>query len=207
MVTNPVAVRRDMVRIGQEMENKGLIVAAEGNISSRLGGHAFLVTPSGGNKGQLRSQDLLEVDAAGRSSRGRVTSEWNLHREIYLARPDVGAVCHGHPPWATAFAVTGRDLDGTLLTETAGLLPRVPVAPRVEPGTDAVGYSVQPFLADFNAILLGSHGVVTMGTDLRQACDRLLTVERLAQITLLAEVAAGRSSLSESIFRGLVDGP
>ncbi len=205
-MANPVAVRRDMVRIGQEMAIKGLIVAAEGNISARLGGHSFLVTPSGLNKGQLRTQDLLEVDQAGRSSRGRVTSEWNMHREIYLARVEVGAVCHGHPPWATAFAVTGRDLDGTLLTETARLLPRVPVAPRMEPGTEAMGYSVLPYVKDFDAVLLGNHGVVAMGSDLSRAYDLLLTVERLAQITLLAEVAAGQSSLTESVFRTLTDG-
>ena len=60
-MANLVMLRREMVEIGRLMENKGLIVATEGNLSVRLGGHLFLVTPSGVGKGDLRVQDLLEV--------------------------------------------------------------------------------------------------------------------------------------------------
>src|ERR687887_2059359 len=42
-----------------------------------------------------------------------------LHTGVYAARPDVGAVVHGHPPHATALAATGADLE--LLTHDAVL--------------------------------------------------------------------------------------
>lgn len=192
---NLVVLRRQMVETGRLMYDKGLIVAVEGNLSVRLGGHSFLVTPAGKDKGSLRVQDLLEIDARGRSPRGTATSEWPLHRQIYAQRPDVGAICHAHAPWATAFAAAGRDLDGSLLTETATLLPRVPLATRALPGSDALAASIVPHIADHDAVLLGNHGVVTMGTDLRAAFSLLETVERLAQVTLLTEMAAGRSRI------------
>ena len=66
-MTSLVLLRRQMVEIGRRLQQQNLIVAAEGNLSVRLGGHAFLVTPSGVGKGALRVQDLLEIDAAGRS--------------------------------------------------------------------------------------------------------------------------------------------
>lgn len=179
-----------MVETGRLMYEKGLIVAAEGNLSVRLGGHSFLVTPAGTDKGGLRVQDLLEIDAQGRSPRGTATSEWPLHRQIYAQRPDIRAICHAHPPWATAFAAAGRDLDGSLLTETATLLPRVPLTARALPGSDALAASVVPFITDHDAVLLGNHGVVTVGCDLRTAFGLLETVERLAQVTLLAAAAA-----------------
>ena len=187
---NLVVLRRDMVETGRLMYEKGLIVAAEGNLSVRLGGHSFLVTPAGTNKGSLRVQDLLEIDDRGRSAQGTATSEWPLHRLIYAHRPDVLGICHAHPPWTTAFAAAGRDLDGSLLTETATLLARVPLAARALPGSEALAASVVPFIADHDAVLLGNHGVVTVGTDLRKAYSLLETVERLAQVTLLAAAAA-----------------
>ena len=204
MAPSELVLRRQLVEIGRRLEAKGLIVAAEGNLSVRLGGHAFLVTPAGVGKGRLRPPDLLVVDRAGRCAAGRPTSEWPLHRALYDARPDAGAVCHAHPPWATAFSVAGRDLDGAILTETEAMLPRVPVAARARPGTEEVAAAVVPWIRDHDAVLLGSHGVVTVGPDPETAFGRLETVERLAQVTLLAEVAAGRSGLDRATLDSLV---
>lgn len=203
---NLVILRRRMIETGRRLAERGLIVAAEGNLSVRLGGHSFLVTPAGRDKGALRVQDLLEVGDLGRNPAGPATSEWPLHHAIYRARPDVGAICHAHSPWSTAFAATGRELDGSLLTETARTMPRVPVAPRSEPGTAALAESVLPAIVDHDAVLLGGHGALTVGADLDQARERLETVERLAQVTLLSELAAGRDSLSDEIWSRLLQG-
>lgn len=203
MAASELVLRRLLVDIGRRLEAKGLIVAAEGNLSVQLGGHAFLVTPSGVPKGALRPQDLLVVDRHGRCTTGRPTSEWPMHRALYEARPDIGAVCHAHPPWATAFSVAGRDLDGGILTETEAMLPRVPLAARAMPGTDEVPASVAPWIRQHDAVLLGSHGVVTVGADAESAFARLETVERLAQVTLLAEVAAGRGAVDAATLRDL----
>ncbi|MBK7769863.1 MAG: class II aldolase/adducin family protein [bacterium] len=46
-MTSLVLLRRQMVEIGRRLQQQNLIVAAEGNLSVRLGGHAFLITPSG----------------------------------------------------------------------------------------------------------------------------------------------------------------
>jgi L-fuculose-phosphate aldolase len=194
---NLVLLRREMVGTGRLMYEKNLIVAGEGNLSVRLGGHSFLVTPAGTNKGSLRVQDLLETDSRGRSAQGTATSEWPLHKQIYDLRSDVRAICHAHAPWATAFAAAGRDLDGSLLTETATLLARVPLAARALPGSDALAASIIPFIADHDAVLLGNHGVVTVGKDLPAAFSLLETVERLAQVTLLAEAASGSAHSPE----------
>lgn len=204
-MANLVMLRREMVEIGQLLENKNLIVAAEGNMSVRLSGHLFLVTPAGKCKGQLKVQDLLEVDSQGRCPLGRPTSEWPLHQEIYRLRPDVKAICHAHPPWATAFAAAGRDLDGRLLTETSEILPRVPLAVRSLPGTPEVAESIRPHIQKNDAVLLANHGVVSLGDSIRGAFELLQTVERLAQVTLLSEMAAGKCGLNQGMLENLVD--
>ncbi len=203
---NLVVLRRELVRYGRLLGERRLIVAAEGNLSVRIGGHAFLVTPSGVPKDRLRVQDLVEVDTRGRTARGRPTSEWPMHRVIYGLRPDVRAVCHAHPAWATAMAVAGRELDGGLLTETAAQLPRVPLAVRAEPGTEQVAASITGLIADHDAVLLGDHGVLTVGPDLASAFALMETVERLAQVTLLSEFAATGGSVDPDVLARLMGG-
>jgi len=183
------ALRNAVVAAGRRLENQGLITAAEGNVSVRLGGGSFLITPAGTRKGELRPPQLVVMDAAGRAAGGTPSSEWRLHRAVYDARSDVGAVCHAHAPWATAFAVAGRALDGACLTETAVELPLVPVTRRAKPGTADLANSVVELLPEHDALLLADHGVLAVGPDLETACRRLETVERLAQVTLLAAMA------------------
>ena len=93
------------------------------------------------------------------------------------------------------------------MTETAALLPRVPLAARSLPGTDALAGSIVPFIPTCDAVLLGNHGVVTVGTDLWSAYNLLETVERLAQVTLLAEAAAGNSGVDPETLNKLQNPP
>ena len=208
------ALREEMVRIGRLLYNRQLIVAAEGNLSTRLGGELFLVTPAGVSKGFLSAEALLVVEASGSptvSPAGREavvyaagegvasrrsSSEWPLHREIYARRSDIQAVCHAHPPWATAFAAASLPLDGCLLPEIVATLGQIPLAPYGTPGTSEVPRSVRDLIMDHDAVLLANHGVVTVGDTLTEAYFRLESVERLAQVTLLARLAGGERRLS-----------
>jgi len=221
----PISAALDeMIRIGRLLYSRKYVVAAEGNMSQALGGDLFLVTPAGACKGELRATDLLVVDAEGtpqtdrtipqvttpdsaaissdnpdfrhRQPALRASSEWPLHREIYRRRPDIKAICHAHPPWATAFAAAGQPLAGCLLPEIIAVFGQVPLAPYGTPGTEAVPASVRELVATHDALLLANHGVVTLGLTLTEAYHRLESVEHLAQVTLLSRLAGGESRLS-----------
>ena len=104
-----------------------------------------MTTPAGREKGSLGHGDLVVVDLEGNPRGGRLqpSSEWRLHREIYRRRPDVGAVCHAHPPHALAFACARRPLPALMPEAVMVLEGEVPVAPYAAPGTDAVAESVR----------------------------------------------------------------
>ncbi len=192
-------LRRAMARVGRLLYARQLIVAAEGNLSARLPRGLFLATPAGACKGLLTPGDLVVVDEQGRTADGsaaRVSSEWPLHRQIYAARPDAGAVCHAHPPWATAFATAREPLEGCLLPEAVATLGGVPLAEYATPGTAEVPLSVRGLVRDHDAFLLANHGVVTVGETITAAYFKLETVERLAQVTLLARLLGGERRLS-----------
>lgn len=212
-MTDRDRLRREMVRTGRRLQSRGYVVATEGNLSCRLGGDLFLVTPSGREKGALTASELLTVDLDGSpvgAVTARVSSEWGLHREFYRARPDVGAVCHAHPPFTTACAAARRPLRPEVLTETAALLGEVPLAAPAVPGTPEVAASVRDLVGASDAIVLANHGVVAVGPDLTLALHRLEMVERLAQVSLLAELAGGARPLPAELLARLaaaVPGP
>jgi len=194
--------RRDMVRVGRLLYERQLLVAAEGNLSCRLSGETYLVTPTGLCKGMLQEDELLVLDRHG-GVRGRklgllprASSEWLLHREIYALRPDVQAICHAHPAWATAWAAARRPLPSGVLTEVAVTIGEVPLAPFALPGTAEVAASIRNLIVDHDAVLLANHGVVTVGASLQDAYFALETVERLAQVAALSGVLGGTVPLT-----------
>jgi len=197
--------REALVRAGRRLADRDLIVAAEGNLSVRLGGDLFLTTPAGREKGSLGLGDLVVVDLEGnpRGGRLRPSSEWRLHREIYRRRPDVGAVCHAHPPHALAFACARRPLPALMPEAVMVLEGEVPVAPYAAPGTDAVAESVRELIARRPCLLLANHGAVTTGRDMEQALHRMETLERVAQTALLADRLGGGVVLTAAEVREL----
>ena len=100
------SLRAEIVEIGRRLHDRGLITATEGNISVRCPG-GQLVTAGGVRKGSLTPDHVVRTDLDGRRIEGvhPVSSESAMHLAIYRRRPDVNAVVHAHPPFATAFAV------------------------------------------------------------------------------------------------------
>jgi L-fuculose-phosphate aldolase len=185
--------RKALVTAGRQLATTGLIVAAEGNLSVRLSGDLFLATPAGFAKGELTAGDLVVVDLNGECRGGRfhVSSEWPVHREIYRARPDINAVCHAHPPHASAYACARR-LIPTLMPEAVVILgDQVPLVPYATPGSQELADAVAEIAGQCYAFLLANHGAVTCGSDVRQALHRMETLERVAQVAVLAEGIGG----------------
>lgn len=202
---SPEDARTDLVAAGRAMRSARLVVAREGNLSVRLGPDRVLVSPAGADKGALEPGDLVVVDLEGRVvGEGRASTETGMHLEIYRRRPDAGAVAHGHPAHATAFAVAGRALDACLLPEVITTLGCVPLSRYATPSTAEVAEVVAELCGDHDAFLLRNHGVVALAGTAREAIDRLETVEQLARITWLAEALGGARPLDREQVEALM---
>ena len=184
-------LRREICTVGRWMYERGFIVAAEGNLSVRLDDRRILTTPTCMNKGMLGPKDLVITNLEGRQfGDGRkASSELAMHLLFYRMRPDVNAICHGHPPTATGFAAAGRGLDRALLPEVVVGLGQIPLVQYATPGTPELSAVLEPFAPHYDALLLANHGAVTCGPDLLTAFFRMETIEHSAKITLAAETA------------------
>lgn len=202
------AHRAALVSCGRRLDALGFAPATDGNISVRLGPHALLVTPAGREKGGLSPDDLLLVDLEGMvvEGTGSPSTETPMHLLCYRRRGDVGGVVHAHPPVATAFAAAGMPLDEPVMPEIVLTVGAIPLVPYATPGTEELARALEPWVDDHDAFLLASHGVLTLGRDVREALHRMERVEHLAKVTLAARLLGGPRPLTDAQVVSLVSG-
>ena len=194
------SLRREIVRICRRLYERGLIAGGEGNVSARRDAETLLVTPAGASKVDVGEDDLVVVDCAGTpvAGSGRASSELGMHLRIYDRRPDVGAVVHAHPPYATAFAVAGEDLMSPVLPEIVVLIGGVPLVPYATPGSPALAAAIEPFLELHDAFLMANHGATSFGSTLSIAHQRMESLEHAARTLLLARNLGRVTTLTDA---------
>jgi L-fuculose-phosphate aldolase len=194
---------------GRRLDALGFAPATDGNVSARIGPDLCLVTPAGREKGSLEEDELLVVDLEGRvvKGAGRPSTETPMHLLCFRRRGDVGGVVHAHPPVATAFAAAGVPLDAPVMPEIVLTVGAVPLVPYATPGTEDLARALEPWVDRHDAFLLASHGVLTLGRDVREALHRMERVEHLAKVTLAARLLGGARSLTDAQVVSLLGGP
>lgn len=185
------SLRRAVIGTAQRTLAAGLTHGTSGNVSARTPG-GFCVTPSGIPYESLQPADIVELDVAGNVTRGshRPSSEWRIHRDVYVARPEVNAVVHVHPPFATTISCLRRDLPAVHYMIAAAGGATVRCAAYATFGTEELSGAVLEALRDRQACLMANHGLVALGADLDAALGVAVEVEKVAEIYWRA-LAAG----------------
>jgi len=198
--------RREIVFFGRMLHDRGYVAAMDGNLSVRLDEERILATPTAMCKGMMRPSDMVIVDLEGRCLAGRrcVSSEIGMHLLIYKMRPDIGAVVHAHPTTATGFAAAGMALTQPLVSEVVVGLGSIPLARYGTPGTPELWEALEPFVPEYDAILMSNHGVVAYGGDLHQAYMKMETVEHFAQIALVTHILGKQEPLGGNDLEKLI---
>ena len=190
----------------REMAAGGLVTGSSGNVSLRLAGGLFAVTPSGVPYTRLRDEDIIIIDgeaepvepedgAWSQTDLLAPSSETLLHLAIYAARPDVGAVVHTHAVYSSVAAVAGLDVPPIIDEMMLSVGGAVKVSEYRFPGTQDLADSVVAALGERNAALIRNHGAVGVGRDLASALDVCFLVERMAHIFVFASLLGGANPL------------
>lgn len=194
-------IREQMCGIGRRVYERGMAAANDGNFSVKISNHEILCTPTGVSKGFMTPEMMCRIDENGNlleaSGGYRPSSEMKMHLRVYQRRPDIKAVVHAHPPYATTFAAAGLPLDKPILTEAVVSLGTVPVTEFAAPSTDEVPDSLEPFLADYDAVLLASHGALTYSDTLEAAYLKMESVEFYARILWQTMLIGGAEGFND----------
>lgn len=192
-------LRAQVAEAARRMHRAGWVANHDGNVSARSGRDRYLITPTATSKAEVREDLLVVVDGRGELLEGarKPPGELDLHLAAYRARPDVEAVLHAHPPYATAFGAARVALEPICLPEAVVSLGRVPLARFALPKTPAAAGAVSSCAAEADAMLLPGNGVLTLAPDVALAFLRMELVEHLARILHLARALGGAVPLPE----------
>ena len=207
-MANEREIKQQICEMGRRMYEKGFVAANDGNISFRMGDGTYLCTPTGVSKGFLKPQDIAVVNDAGEQIGGALprTSEILLHLEIFHELPEINAVCHAHPPHATAFAIAGIELPSGILPEVEIFIGHVPRAAYETPGGKGFAETILPHLRNHaNTILLANHGAVSCDKDLLHAYFHLETLDMYCYILLQTKQIGKIEQMPEQKIRELLD--
>jgi L-fuculose-phosphate aldolase len=175
-----VRLRRAVVAAARALNADGLSQGTSGNVSARAGG-GFLVTPSGVGYGDLTADSIVQMDMnGGHTGRLLPSSEWRVHRDIYAAREDAGAVVHAHAPFATTLACLGRGIPAFHYMVAVAGGHDIRCAGYATFGTQALSDKALRALDGRRACLLANHGLIAIGGDPEGALALANEVETLA---------------------------
>ncbi|MCE5189815.1 MAG: class II aldolase/adducin family protein [Eubacteriales bacterium] len=171
-----------IVACGIRLVDEGLVQGTWGNIAVRLDETSMLCTPSGLAYHYLTPDDIVKVDLATLEfgSQRKPTSEKRLHRDLFAARPDVGASIHTHAKRCGVFAAACKTLcciSGEM-KELVGAEMRC--AGHALPSTKKLSKVALSALENRNGCLLMNHGVLCCGSDLEQAYRACKAAEQAA---------------------------
>jgi L-fuculose-phosphate aldolase len=128
-----------------------------------------------------------------------------MHRVIYQARPDINAVVHAHPPYATGFAVAGLSLSKAILSEVVLTLGCVPLATYGTPSTRELTDAIEPYLEFHDALLMANHGAVAYADTLEMAFNKLETLEHTCKISFIARALGNENTIPDRAVEKLFE--
>ena len=179
-------IKKQICDIGKRIYDRNMVAANDGNISVKLNDNEFLCTPTGVSKGFMTPDYICKVDKNGKvlqaNGNFRPSSEIKMHMRVYQCRPDVGAVVHAHPTFATSFSIAWIPLTQPIMPEAVIALGCVPIAKYGRPSTEEIPDAVEEWLPYYDAVLLESHGALTFSTDLLNAYHKMESVEFYAEL-------------------------
>ncbi len=199
-------IKKEVVKYAKILDNKGLVNTCEGNISiyDREKDELY-ITPSAMRK-EFLSEEMIAVLKGGKQIDGTMkhSSEYLLHIEALKNRPDCNAVAHIHAPYLTAYAYCGKDIVLKCSTTFALLFEKIPCLPYGEAGTVHIADGIADAIKESDIVLLGNHGVVSVGKTLEDAIKIVEAAEEVLKIYELTKSIGDVKDISEEDYERLL---
>lgn len=196
-----IAIREELCKYARKTVANKLVVGPGGNISAVHEGKMYL-SPSGFALDEVEPEQWVEVDIATGDITDiglRPSSEVLMHLYAYRANPNIGAIVHTHPPYCIAFTLVETELP-IMFPDQAALVGKTAYVPYVLPTTDKLADAYVEVVNQASSVLLGNHGLVTSGRNLREAYYRTEVVEESAKIYLIAKAIREPKVLTKEEF-------
>ena len=175
---------QEIIDVGNNIYNKNLVSGKSGNISKRIktsNGDIVAITPTLKSLANLKPEDIVLVDLDGKIlTKGKPSSEVNMHLEIYKKREDVNGIVHTHSPYATGFAFSSKKIKRL---EGFGEIknPYLPEIDYEKPGSIELANNAANYINDTDVLVLKNHGIICVSENLSEAESLAVFIEESAK--------------------------
>lgn len=201
--------RKEIARFMRRLYSHGLTTTSGGNISKRISEEIIAITPSATDKGRMRWKEvgIMTMNGENLTPDLKPSIETDMHISIYR-RNHALAIVHAHPTFSTVFTAMKKRINTSLTAEACAILGDPVFVPYALMGTRKLANLVSKNIERSDILLLENHGILTVGTTLLQAFDKIEVLENAARMTVLVEVMGSKKPLSreriseiEKLFR------
>ncbi|WP_422365737.1 class II aldolase/adducin family protein [Pelagibius sp.] len=176
-----LSLRKAIIAACLKMNELGINQGTSGNISARIDG-GFLITPSGIPYEKMKPEQIVQMDlGGGYFGEYLPSSEWRMHYDIYLNKPDASAVVHTHATYCTALACLHERIPAFHYMIGVAGGTNIRCADYATFGTQELSGHMLKALQGRSACLLANHGMICFGKDLDKTLWLAGEVETLAQ--------------------------
>jgi L-fuculose-phosphate aldolase len=201
-------LRSLVVEGAKQVYSRGLVEAGEGNISVRVPDkNQMFITPTFNTYKDLEKAEIVHLEFSGKIlSRGRKpSSEYQLHADIYQARPRAMAVIHTHSPYATMLSAARKTIPVLIEEQVIFLGGFVNISDFASAHTQEFSKNVIKALGSRNGTLMANHGCIVCGRTMKHAIKMAELVEKLAKIHYGATQMGGTVRISEKSCPMFID--
>ncbi len=173
---------------GSRVVERNLTWGTSGNLSRRSGPDRFQISGTGVRLEEITDAGLVSCAVASDEWVGAVkpSVETGMHRAVYAARPDVGAVLHCSPVYATLVASSQIAVDPYAVTDGVFYVGEIARVGFELPGTPELAAAVGAAIGPVDVLLLDHHGCLCVAPTLDEVVNRAEALEFLCQM-LVAE--------------------
>jgi L-fuculose-phosphate aldolase len=194
------AYRRHICEIVHRAYEQQMMTSTEGVVSVRLDKDSFLITPTSKDRKLLNIADIVLVQNNKREVGKLPSRSVLLHDRIYKDHPQIQSIMSAQSPSATAFSVSGEVFNTRTIPESYILLRDIPKISYGPQYTDEQLISNR-ISEDTPVVLLQNDAVLTVGSTLLEAFDRLEVAEFSARSLIDAKILGGLIAINEHQIR------
>ena len=192
--------RKEVAMFMRRLYWQGLTTTSGGNISLKINDNIILITPSATDKGSMRWKEIGIMTIIGENLTPdlKPSIECEMHLSIYKKKKDVSAIVHAHPLFASAYTAMKCKIDTNLTAEARAICGDPCFVPYALMGTKELASLASENIASSDILLLENHGILTTGSSLLQAFDKLEVLENAAKMTMIVEIMGKKKPLSKT---------
>lgn len=192
--------RKEVARFMRRLYKHGLTTTSGGNISLRISDELILITPSATDKGRMKWKEVGMVSILGENLTPHLkpSIETAMHLAIYKKKKDATAIVHAHPVFASLFTAISAKINTNLTAEARAILGDPLFVKYAVMGSMALADVAAENILISDILLLENHGILTTGSNLLLAFDKIEVLENAAKMTLLSELTGKRKPLDRA---------